>query len=238
VPSWCPFQICSLYIRHLRACCVENVKAYPLFMSIVFHCVLFVQVVVQTAAVWPYTMQDSSGEASASSGGGPLRIPLVMVRSTDGAKLQALCQAAEESCSKEAGAILGSSSAVASTNALDKQQENTNVGGKPVSSRRIVAALRAKPLDKSCPVCQDPFKPEPQVAGAGAPGSTASSSTALRLPCRHFFHEACVLAWLSKHNTCPMCRAELATETSGSMNTRQEQQQDRRNDRTFQTWFS
>ncbi|KAF4635871.1 hypothetical protein G7Y89_g2208 [Cudoniella acicularis] len=40
------------------------------------------------------------------------------------------------------------------------------------------------------------------------------------LPCSHWFHEACASAWLSEHNTCPICRKGIgaeneATPTSG-----------------------
>ena len=50
----------------------------------------------------------------------------------------------------------------------------------------------------TCPVCTDSFTP---------------GATIIRLPsCGHVFHEYCVLAWLSKHNTCPFCRKELPTD--------------------------
>jgi hypothetical protein len=29
------------------------------------------------------------------------------------------------------------------------------------------------------------------------------------LPCGHLFHDPCVLEWLNKNNTCPICRFEL-----------------------------
>ncbi|KAH7313088.1 hypothetical protein BKA65DRAFT_412168, partial [Rhexocercosporidium sp. MPI-PUGE-AT-0058] len=33
------------------------------------------------------------------------------------------------------------------------------------------------------------------------------------LPCAHWFHEACASAWLSEHNTCPICRKGIEGET-------------------------
>ncbi|KAH6717227.1 hypothetical protein BKA61DRAFT_478299, partial [Leptodontidium sp. MPI-SDFR-AT-0119] len=33
------------------------------------------------------------------------------------------------------------------------------------------------------------------------------------LPCSHWFHEACASAWLSEHNTCPICRKGIEGET-------------------------
>lgn len=34
------------------------------------------------------------------------------------------------------------------------------------------------------------------------------------LPCTHWFHEACASAWLSEHNTCPICRKGIEGNSS------------------------
>lgn len=34
----------------------------------------------------------------------------------------------------------------------------------------------------------------------------------VQLPCKHCFHEECILPWLELHHTCPICRAELPSE--------------------------
>lgn len=36
----------------------------------------------------------------------------------------------------------------------------------------------------------------------------------LVLPCNHWFHEQCVKAWLSEHNTCPICRTGVGRDGS------------------------
>jgi len=34
------------------------------------------------------------------------------------------------------------------------------------------------------------------------------------LPCSHWFHEACATAWLSEHNTCPICRKGITPDSA------------------------
>lgn len=51
-------------------------------------------------------------------------------------------------------------------------------------------------LSSSCAICAENF---------------TLNEDAKRLPCTHMFHDLCVLQWLTKHNTCPLCRHELPT---------------------------
>ncbi|OAX78001.1 hypothetical protein ACJ72_07695, partial [Emergomyces africanus] len=38
------------------------------------------------------------------------------------------------------------------------------------------------------------------------------------LPCKHWFHATCITPWLDDHNTCPHCRARIASPTSPTPN--------------------
>lgn len=48
-------------------------------------------------------------------------------------------------------------------------------------------------------------------------GELESQTTAVKLPCGHCFHQACISKWLTQcKNTCPFCSAPITSETSAS----------------------
>lgn len=108
-----------------------------------------------------------------------------------------------------------SGDAVYSQEALDRiisglmeQTSSSNAPGPAPAS--AIAALPKKAVDEKmlgaegkaeCSVCMDDVTLGDEV---------------VVLPCTHWFHEACASAWLSEHNTCPICRTGLSEDGSAS----------------------
>jgi hypothetical protein len=77
--------------------------------------------------------------------------------------------------------------------------------------KTAVASLAIQSSQKDCVICTEFF---------------TVGDTVLRLPgCGHVFHETCALQWLRKHNTCPCCRRELATDDDISEHERRQHMQ-------------
>uniref|UniRef100_A0A0D9VTI3 RING-type E3 ubiquitin transferase n=1 Tax=Leersia perrieri TaxID=77586 RepID=A0A0D9VTI3_9ORYZ len=78
--------------------------------------------------------------------------------------------------------------------------------GTPPAKKEAVAALPTVRIQENgggaaatCPVCLDEFE---------------AGGEAREMPCKHRFHDGCILPWLEAHSSCPVCRFQLPTEES------------------------
>ena len=66
-----------------------------------------------------------------------------------------------------------------------------------VETNGINMTIRVNGTNTECAICQ-----EEMVEG----------DNVIKLPrCGHPYHERCVLSWLEKHHTCPLCRLAMPT---------------------------
>lgn len=98
---------------------------------------------------------------------------------------------------------------------LMEQHPTSNAPGP--ASPDAIAALPKKNLDEKllgpegkgeCSVCMDDVHIGDEV---------------VLLPCNHWFHETCAGAWLSEHNTCPICRKGIEGDAAPSSSRRSSQ---------------
>ena len=66
----------------------------------------------------------------------------------------------------------------------------------PVSSGTIDAMERRVDITGDCSVCM----------------TSLDGATCIKLRCGHAFHEQCIVRWMERRNTCPMCRDVIESE--------------------------
>ncbi|CAG9815848.1 unnamed protein product [Phaedon cochleariae] len=70
----------------------------------------------------------------------------------------------------------------------------------PPASARVVEEIPNESVTSDglqCPVCLKEH---------------AKGESAKKLPCGHLYHSECIMPWLHKTNSCPLCRYELPTD--------------------------
>lgn len=85
---------------------------------------------------------------------------------------------------------------------------NDDHGGPPPASNFSIGAMPTVKItrshlrsDSQCPVCQEKFELDTE---------------AKQMPCNHIYHSDCIVPWLERHNSCPVCRVELPPPGQGS----------------------
>ncbi|KAJ0264523.1 E3 ubiquitin-protein ligase RING1-like [Hirschfeldia incana] len=84
-------------------------------------------------------------------------------------------------------------------------ENDPNRYGTPPASKSAVDGLPTVKVSKDtlkeemnqCAVCMDEFEDGCDVK---------------EMPCKHVFHQDCLMPWLELHNSCPVCRFELPTD--------------------------
>ena len=74
----------------------------------------------------------------------------------------------------------------------------------PPTSKKVIEELPTVSVTQAeedkhalCPVCL---------------GALETGDEMKKLPCEHTFHPKCIIPWLQKTNSCPLCRHELPTD--------------------------
>ncbi|XP_065062631.1 E3 ubiquitin-protein ligase RNF181-like [Rhopilema esculentum] len=70
----------------------------------------------------------------------------------------------------------------------------------PPASREFISNLPlAMNIGEKCPICLVEF---------------TEDELGKKLPCNHCFHSDCIIPWLKKTNSCPVCRREFPTDNA------------------------
>ncbi|XP_010538978.1 PREDICTED: probable E3 ubiquitin-protein ligase RHC1A isoform X2 [Tarenaya hassleriana] len=90
---------------------------------------------------------------------------------------------------------------------IEQLTQNDRPGPPPVPESAIdtiptvkITSEHLKNDGTQCTVCMEEF----QVGGE-----------AKELPCKHIYHNDCIVPWLRLHNSCPICRHELPVDSGG-----------------------
>jgi hypothetical protein len=103
------------------------------------------------------------------------------------------------------------------------EEEQAADGKVPPAAARVIrtlpevaitkADLDAEATNSECAICL-----EPQIVG----------NAATKLPCAHLFCRDCIVDWLRKNCTCPVCRYELETDAASYERERKERMKERK----------
>ncbi|TFK19980.1 hypothetical protein FA15DRAFT_673954 [Coprinopsis marcescibilis] len=70
---------------------------------------------------------------------------------------------------------------------------------------REVLTVNSVTLREDCAVCKEQFRLETE---------DPAEQVVIKLPCKHPFHEPCIIPWLKSSGTCPVCRFALIPQPS------------------------
>ena len=141
-------------------------------------------VVLQSVAVWPYTMTDSTGV------GDGVRIPLLMVKLEHGRSILAKLR---QNQNEHQQPQLTPADGIATESSAFPPTSGSGAGGDVV-----VIEIAVSKKEEVCPICFEAIVDD--------------SRPCTQLPCLHVYHKDCITTWLRMRNTCPTCRHSLPTD--------------------------
>ncbi|KAI0734406.1 hypothetical protein C8Q72DRAFT_806178 [Fomitopsis betulina] len=93
---------------------------------------------------------------------------------------------------------------------ISQIMENSNSGHPVPATEEVMERLPREVLEegsplleKDCAVCKEQFK---------ADAEDEDERIVVTLPCKHPFHEPCIMPWLKSSGTCPVCRYQLVPQ--------------------------
>ncbi|EPT03544.1 hypothetical protein FOMPIDRAFT_1058763 [Fomitopsis schrenkii] len=93
---------------------------------------------------------------------------------------------------------------------ITQMMENPNSGHPVPATEEVMEKLPREVLEegsplleKDCAICKDQFK---------ADAEDEDERIVVTLPCKHPFHEPCIMPWLKSSGTCPVCRYQLVPQ--------------------------
>ncbi|CAK7212411.1 hypothetical protein SBRCBS47491_001454 [Sporothrix bragantina] len=91
-------------------------------------------------------------------------------------------------------------------------ETNRPSDGAPPATEAALHELERKKVDAKM------LEPDGHAECTICISEVALNDEVLYLPCKHWFHEECVVTWLRQHNTCPVCRTAVTSNTPGADN--------------------
>lgn len=91
----------------------------------------------------------------------------------------------------------------------DLMEAHPQSNAPPPATEETIAKLPRKKLDREMLGC------DPKAECTICIDDLSLGDEVLVLPCKHWFHDECVVLWLKEHNTCPICRSSVESNARG-----------------------